>query len=113
MFISLGLFFIIIIISNIFITIFNYFDLLNSNIISILKFIVPIISMFISSFKLGINSKQKGYLEGLKMGGIAATVMIILVLLFDKLSIKSIIYYVILILIAIFSSMLGINYKKI
>ena len=47
------------------------------------------------------------------MGGIAATVMIILVLLFDKLSIKSIIYYVILILTSIFSSMLGINYKKI
>ena len=110
---SIIYFFTIFLTSTLILTIINYFNILNHTIISILKLIIPIISLSISSYILGTNSKQKGYLEGIKLGLIIITIFIITILLFDKLEIKSLLYYLILILISILSSMLGINKKKI
>jgi hypothetical protein len=39
---SLGLFFIILLSSTLVITLFNYFNLMNSKVISIMKFIIPL-----------------------------------------------------------------------
>ena len=110
---SLGYFFAILIISTLILTIFNYFNILNQKIITILKLLIPIIAIFIASFKLGTHSKQKGYLEGLKIGIIIILTFTIIVLLLDKISIKSLLYYTILVLTAMLSSMIGINRKKI
>ena len=71
------------------------------------------LSIFIASYKLGTKSKQKGYLEGIKIGLIIIGLLIIIVLLLDKLNIKSLLYYLILLLTSILSSMIGINIKKI
>ena len=110
---SLGYFFAILIISTLILTIFNYFNIINQKIITILKLLIPIIAIFIASFKLGTHSKQKGYLEGLKIGIIIILTFTIIVLLLDKISIKSLLYYTILVLTAMLSSMIGINRKKI
>ena len=110
--VSLGYFFIILILSTLILTIFNYFNILNSKIINILKLLIPIIAIFIASFKLGTKSKQRGYLEGLKIAIIIILTFTIIVLLVDKLTIKSLLYYTILILTAMLSSMIGINRKK-
>lgn len=109
---SLLTFFIIIISGTLVITIFNYFNILGSNIISIMRLILPVIAMFISSYKLGKVSDKKGYLEGLKFGGIVILIFTILVILLDKLELRSLIYYLILLLTSVMSSMIGINRKK-
>ena len=111
--ISLGYFFTILLISTLIQTILYYFNILNTNIISIIKLLIPIISISIASYKLGTKSKQKGYLEGIKIGITIIGIFTIITLLTDKLSIKSLIYYLILIISSILSSMIGINKKKI
>lgn len=110
---SLMWFFIILLCGTLIITILNYFNIMNNKIIFVVKLILPMIAMFISSYRLGKVSDKKGYLEGLKFGGIIIFVFMILVILLDKLEIKSIIYYGILLLTSIMSSMIGINRKKI
>ncbi len=110
---SLSYFFGIFFILTFLTTILNYFNLINNNVIKILKLIIPIISIFIASYKLGNNSKQKGYLEGIKIGITIISIFIIAIILLDKISIKSLLYYIILLLTSILSSTLGINRKKI
>ena len=98
----------IILISTIILTIIDYFSLFNT---SILKLIIPIISIFISSFILGKKTTKLGYLSGIKLGLLIIIIFIILVLLLDKFTIKSLIYYLILLLTSTLGSMLG-NIKK-
>ena len=108
---SFSIFFIIILIGTFIITLLNYFNIMNNKIISIIRFIIPMISMIISSYKLGKTSEKKGYLEGLKFGSIIIFIFILFVILLDKLEFKSIIYYGILLLTSIISSTIGINRK--
>ena len=57
----------LIIILTLLLSIFNYFIPFKSNLIKIL---ISIISMFISSIILGKNAKEKAYLEGIKFSTI-------------------------------------------
>lgn len=98
----------IILISTIIITIIDYFSLFNT---SILKLIVPIVALFIASFIVGKKTTKLGYLSGIKLGAITIIFFILLVLLFDKFALKSLIYYLILLLTSTLGSMLG-NIKK-
>jgi len=105
-------FFIILIVGTLIITLINYFNVMNGNIVSIMKFILPMISMIVSSYRLGKMSDKKGYLEGLKFGTIIIFIFMILVIILDKLNWKSILYYGILLLTSIMGSMIGINRKR-
>ena len=111
---SLILFFIISISSLIIISIFNYFNIINTNITNLLLFISMIISIIIGSFKLGNTSSNKGLIEGLKFGLIISIISIVISLLL-KYSYKPInfIYYLILTISSIFGSILGKNKKKV
>ena len=111
---SLGLFFGSFLILNILITIFNYFELFNSNIIKILKIITIIISIVISGIYLGLNSNKKGYIEGLKLGGIIIAIFLIITLILKSIEFTTftIFYYLIILGLSILSSMIGINKKK-
>ena len=109
---SLLSFFIIILVGTMLITLFNYFNLLPSNIISILKLLLPLTAIFISSYRLGKQSERKGYIEGLKLGIIIILICLAIILLLDKFTVKSLLYYFILLLTSILSSMIGINRKK-
>ena len=91
-------FFVIIFIGTLVLTLINYFDIINNKVASIIRFVIPMLGMIISSYRLGKVSNKKGYLEGLKFGGIIIFIFIVLVILLDKLEIKSIIYYGILLL---------------
>ena len=102
----------IILIGSIIVTIFHYFSLLNLNIINILNIILSIISIFISSFILGKQCKQKGYLEGLKFGIIIILFITIINLFLHNLTLKIIIFYLILLITSILGSMIGITKHK-
>ena len=110
--ISLGYFFGCFFGLSFLLTILNYFNIFNASIISVLKLVVPGVSMLISGYIMGSHSKEKGYLEGIKIGISVMVIFVLIVLLLDKLSIKSWIYYAILLLVAIMGSMIGINKKK-
>ena len=109
----LGILLVSIIIPIFILTIFNYFDIFNNNIIDIFKLIITLISLFINSYFLGKNSKSKGYIEGLKFG----TIFILLILLFNlilirEFTIKIIIYYILILITSMVGSTIGINKKK-
>ncbi len=105
----------IILIATFLITVLNYFNIIGSKILAILKILIILISMFIGGYLIGKNSKQKGWLEGIKLSGI---VIVILVLfkylgLQDKFSITHLVYYLILIISCTLGGMIGINRKKV
>ena len=105
---------IIILISNIFLTIFNYFNIINPNVNKILMPLVIILSLFIGSYNLGTKTNKKGYLEGLKYAIIFIFFLLITILITkQKLSLSNILIYIIYIISSISGATLGINKKTI
>lgn len=89
----------ILIISSIIITIFNYFNVINGIVLKIIFLIIPIISIFIGSYRLGKLSNEKGYIEGIKYGLIWVILFAVICLICKVFDWTSIIYYFILLLI--------------
>ncbi|MDY5058005.1 MAG: TIGR04086 family membrane protein [Bacilli bacterium] len=98
--------------STIVITILNYFNILMGNVLKITELLIPIISIFIGSYILGKSSNNKGYIEGLKYGMAWIILFLIINLISKNFTYLSLIYYLILIIIAIVSSIIGINRRK-
>ncbi len=91
----------------------NYLHIINNTTINILNTINLILSLFIGGFLIGRNTNNKGYLEGIKFGGIYVLLIIIFnILIKTKFSIRIIILCAILLLSSMIGSMIGINYKK-
>ena len=96
-----------------FVSILNYFSILSKTLISILKLLTIFISLAYSGYTLGRNANKKGYLEGVKAGGIIILLLIIYnLIIHNSFGIKNIIYYFILLSISTISSMIGISRKK-
>lgn len=95
-------------------TIFHYFNILSTNGLQIVTMIVPILALIFSSFYLGRRSKEKGWLEGLKLGGSYLVIITLLAFLIfrHEFQIKILLYDTIILLSTMFGSMLGINFKK-
>lgn len=95
-------------------TLFNYIGLFNNTLIKIIKVIIPVLSMFIGGFVIGKKQGKKGWLEGLKL----SLIFLAILTLFNYLglnssfSLKSGIYYIILIVATIFGSIIGVNRFK-
>ena len=109
---GLLIFIISIFLLNIIISIFNYFDLFNENIIKIFKMISIFISSLLSGLYLGFKSDKKGYLEGLKLIFILIIIFTIINLITCNFNILTIVYYLIIIILITISTILGINIKK-
>ena len=93
------------------ITILYYFNLINENTYSILKLIILLFSIFINSFILGKNTKNKSYKEGIIYGIILITILLLLTILLSKIKIKLLIYYPLILITSLLGSMIG-NIKK-
>lgn len=107
----LGYIFIPVIVIGMIITILYYFDIIGNNLFKYLTMGVFICSLFLGNTYLGKKSKEKGWLEGLKIGiGIAIFFFIFDFLAFDNgVDIKSVIYYIIIILTSMMGAMFGIR----
>ncbi len=103
----------ILFISTIIITLLNYINFFGNKLVTLSKIIVPIVSIFVGGFIIGKNSKQKGWLEGLKLGMIIILILLILnyIILKQKWELRNLVYYLILLSSSIFGSMVGINKK--
>lgn len=95
-------------------SILHYFNILNSSIIDYLKLFTIILSMFVGGIYIGSKANSKGWLEGLKIGGVIIILFFIIsYLAFDKgINIKNLIYYLILLASSTLGSMIGISKKK-
>ena len=109
---SIAIFILSILITNIIITIFHYFDIFNINIIKVIKIITVVVSSIISGIYLGLNSNKKAYIEGSKLGLIIITFMILFSIIFDRFTFKSLIYFLIILISIIFGAIIGIQKKK-
>ena len=110
--ISLGYFFGIMLVLTFIITVFDYFNILSNNISSIIRFLILIISILVSSFILGNKSIKKGYINGIKLGIVIVILFFIISNIFGSFNFSSLIYYFIIVLTSSIGSMLGINKKK-
>ena len=100
----------IIIILTLILSTINYFFIFKTKLI---KLLIPIISILVSSIILGKNSKQKAYLEGIKFTSIYILLSIIIsIITKNPFTTKLIISYISLLLSGIIGSMIGINLKK-
>lgn len=105
--------FIIIIGGLLVLTPLNYFNIFNNTIITIIKIIIPIIAFFVGGLLIGKKSKQKGWLEGLKLS-IFVIILFILINYIgfnESFKLKSLIFYITLIISSILGSVIGINKK--
>ena len=100
----------LILVLTIIISIISY---LSGNNLTILKYITPIISIFVGSFILGRNTKEKAYLEGIKFAIPYILLTIIINIIFKSgFNIKTIVLYLLLVISSIIGATLGINLKK-
>lgn len=97
------------------ITILNYFNIINGKILSVFMILIIISALFVGGYLIGKNSKQNGWLEGIKL----SLIIIAILTLFNYLGLKKefhltqIIYYLILTIACTLGSMVGINKRKI
>ena len=99
-----------ILILTLILSIINYFYIFPTKVIKIL---IPILSILISSIILGKNTKSKAYLEGLKFTSIYVVISIFIsILIKNTFSFKLIICYLLQIFTGIIGSMIGINITK-
>ena len=95
-------------------TLFNYINLFGNTFINVLKVIIPIISLFVGGFVIGKRTGKKGWLEGLKLSLIFLAFLTIFnyLALDSSISLKTVIYYIILVIATTFGSMIGVNKIK-
>lgn len=92
----------------------SYFNWLNGSVLSIFKLLIAVSSLLVGGIMIGKVSKQKGWLEGLKL----SLIFLVILTLFNYLGLKhsfqlkDLLYYLILTVSGMVGSMIGINHKK-
>ena len=106
--------FVLMLLFSLWIALFYYYHILDNSILKYLYLFIPILTLFIGGFVVGRNSREKGFLEGLKLGLIYLVMVTLISFLIFHASFqgKMILYDVILLLTSMLGSMMGINFRK-
>lgn len=99
-------------VSLILISTLYYFDLFGDGVYSFLELLVVVGDVFINCFILGKCSDKRGYLEGVKFGGVMVGVLLLTTLLSGVFRLRVLIYYFIIMVTSILGCMIGISRKK-
>ena len=111
---TIGIMFLIVLITTFLVSLLHYIGL-PKLIVTILKILIVIGTLFYGGFYMAKLSKTKGYLEGIKIG----LVIILLFFLISWLglnynfSIKTSIFYILMLISSTLGGMIGINKNKI
>ncbi len=106
-------FFLSILIYLIIITLLSNFNLLSYKVVSVISLIFMALLFMINGIKIGKLSTKRGYLTGLITGLVLVILLLILSLIFNSLpTLKSWLYYLVLIFSSTLGGMIGINKKK-
>ena len=97
-----------------FMTLFHYFNLIPYSVLTVMKFVIPVLSFFLGGFLLSKNSKEKGWLEGIKGGSFFLFLIILIRLIFirNRFSIADSLYYFILLFASMLGGMIGIHFTS-
>lgn len=96
-----------------FVVLLYYFDWIGMNLYHNTMLFTPIVGVIIGGVVLGKTSTKKAYIEGLKLTSIIILVLMLLALISKtSFTLASLVYYLVLLLSAVISSMIGINLKK-
>lgn len=100
-------------ISLLILTLLYYFDYIGDGLYNILKIITLLFNIFISNYILGKKANNKGFLEGIKFGSIIIVLLFLITLLTSSpIRLRLILYYLIIMITAIFGGIVGISKKK-
>lgn len=112
-FLNIGYFLISLLVYLVLVSILASLNVLPYKVVSIISFIVICLLFFIGGLRAGKNSSKRGYLSGITIGVINILVLLFLgIILRSVPSLKSILYYGILILSSTIGGMFGINTRK-
>lgn len=91
-----------------------YLDIINNTFNSILIIIGILLASFVGGVYIGTGCQNKGYLEGIKVGGILIIFLILLSYLGfnNSFTIIKALYYLVLFILSVIGSIVGINLKK-
>lgn len=96
-----------------FLTLLNYIGIISGNVLKILKVFILFLIYFIPSFIIGYKSEKNGWLNGLEISLIITFIMLIINLIIrNKITLISIIIYIIFICVSMVSGIVGINLSK-
>lgn len=110
---DIGIFLLILILSNILISTIYLYTSLSLNTNNTLLLLATSISFAYLGFRTGKKTTNKGYISGLIVGGISTFIMFIIsIILHNYFSLFKILYYALLILITVVFAIIGINLKK-
>lgn len=109
----IGLFIGIMLLSSLFIGLFNLIGL-SSKIGSIMNVIIMVVLFLVFGIIEGLNASQKGFIAGLKIGLIFLLLIALINLIFfnSSFGISRLLYYLILLFSSVFGGMIGISRKK-
>lgn len=90
----------------------NYFGVISNKITNVFNIIILFVVCFLSGIVIGKKANNKGYLEGVKIGGIiSGFFLLISLVLKNKFTLIKIVFYLLIIVISIIGSIIGINKK--
>ena len=105
-------FLVIIIITSIIFGSLSYFNIISETIFNTIEITILSLTVFFISFSLGKKKEKNGYIDGLIFGGTILLFFLILNILFIKnINNYKILYYMLILFLAILGSILGINKK--
>lgn len=90
-----------------------YFDYISTDTYKILKISIIVLTLIINSIVLGRSSIKNGYLDGIKLGIMLILFCTLVAFVQKNISIKLILYNIIILITTTLGSMIGINTKKI
>ncbi len=89
-----------------------YFNITSSKVNIIFLYSISILSLFIGSIKLAKKLNHKGFISGLLYFAFWFIIMLFLSIIFKLFTIKSLIYYIVLLLFSVLGGILGKNLKE-
>lgn len=111
-FICLGICFGSIIILSFIFTFLNYFNIMGTKAANVTKVLIPLFSAMLGSYFFGKKAKKNGWLEGVKFGGCLFIIFLLIDIILQGFSYRSLIFYVVIMFSAILGSIAGINKKE-
>ena len=94
-------------------TTFYYYDLISTDTYKYLKIGTLLITLLLNGVVIGKNSIKNGYLDGIKLGLLLIIFCTLVTIMNKSISIKLILYNIIILITTTFGSIIGINTKKI
>ena len=90
-----------------------YFNWIGNKTWTVIELMIPFLSTSIGGIQIGRKAKKKGWLSGLKLSVVIILFFILFTLACSRsFVLQTLIYYVIIVCVTLFGSMLGINFKK-